>query len=140
MRKLRTQQCSLLWVSKSQLFPCPLALWRTPSRMAGVGTGDSWNCCELHRCRTAEPNLFLDVCASLFSHLAAGIHSSAGPLSRAAQSASSLHQLCDKVGQKGGETADVQDKHHMTYPGAILPGLSPGMLCACLWEPKCSRL
>lgn len=108
--------------------------------MAGMGTGDSWNCCEFRHCGTAEPNLFLDVFASLFSHLVAGIHSSAGPLSRAAQSASSLHQLCDKVGQKGGETADVQDKHDMTYPGAIFPDLSPVMLCARLWELKCSQL
>lgn len=96
----------------------------------GIGVGDSWSCYELHHCCAVEPNLFLDVRTSLFPHLAAGIHSSPGTISGAAWSANSLHQFCGKVGQKGGETADVQDKHRMILPGAILHGLSPVLLHA----------
>lgn len=68
----------------------PLALGR-----AGAVSGLSRSC-------AVEPNLFLDVHTSWFSYLAAGIHSSPGTLSRGAWSASSLHQLCSKVGQQGG--------------------------------------
>lgn len=119
------------------LVPCPsgghpLGLQPLAQRTAGTVS-------QLHRSCTVEPNLFLDVHTSLFSYLAAGIHSSPGSLSRGAWSASSLHQLCGKVSQQGGEAADVQDKHHMPYSGAILPGLSPLLVRACFSEPKCTR-
>lgn len=119
------------------LVPCPSG--GHPLGLQPLALGTAGAVSELYRSDAVEPNLFLDVHTSPFSYLAAGIHSSPGALSRGAWSASSLHQLCGKVGQQGGETADVQDKHHMPHSGANFPGLSPLLLRACFSEPKCTR-
>ena len=89
------------------LAPCSCGGYLLGLQPLALGTAGAVSGLQ-HSC-AVEPNLFLDVHTSLFSYLAAGIHSSPGALSRGAWSASSLHQLCSKVGQQGGEAADVQD-------------------------------